>query len=66
MKLFKSSYKFGLDICDFVKNEKAKHRVMKYHWNNEILMFQGLVVLRSKERKGVVNAIHEEIGHFSE
>jgi hypothetical protein len=39
---------------------------MKHHWNNEVIMFQGLVALKSKERKGIVNAIYEEIGHFSE
>jgi hypothetical protein len=29
-------------------------------------MFQGLVVPKPKERKGIVNNIHAKIGHFSE
>jgi hypothetical protein len=53
MKLLKSTYGFRSETCDFVKNEKAKHKVMKYHGNNEVMMFQGLVVPRSKERKGL-------------
>jgi hypothetical protein len=39
---------------------------MKYNWNNEVLMFQGLMVPKLEEREGIVNAIHVEISHFSE
>jgi hypothetical protein len=57
---------FGSKNYDLAEKEKARHKVMRYNWNNEVLMFQGLVVLKPKEREGIVNDIHVEIGHFNE
>jgi hypothetical protein len=57
---------FGAETCDLAKKERAMGRIMKYNWNNEFLMFQGLVVPMLEEKKGIVNVIHAEIGHFSE
>jgi len=57
---------FGLETCDLANKERARGRIMKYNWNNKVLMFQGLVVPKPKEREGIVNVIHVVIGHFSE
>jgi len=40
--------------------------MMRYNWNNEVIMFQGLIVPKLEEREGIVNVIHVEISHFSE
>lgn len=45
---------------------RAKHKVMNYIWDNDVLMFQDLMVPRPKERDENVNLIHEEIGYFNE
>ncbi len=39
---------------------------MNYIWDNDVLMFQDLMVPRPKERDENVNLIHEEIGYFNE
>ncbi len=44
----------------------AKERMMKYHWAKDTLFFQNLVVLKPKEKRIVIEKIHEEIGHFGE
>jgi hypothetical protein len=53
-------------IFDVVEKYKAKCKVMNYNWNNDVLIFQDLVVHRPKERNENVNLIHEEIGYFNE
>jgi len=45
---------------------RAKHKVMNYIWDNDVLMFQDLMVPRPKERDENVNLIQEEIGYFNE
>jgi hypothetical protein len=57
---------FGPKTCDLVEKEKVGHKVMRYIWNNEVLMFQGLVIPKLEERKGIVNVIHAKIDHLSE
>jgi hypothetical protein len=52
--------------CDLVEEERVGHKFMKYNWNNEVLMFQGLVIPKLEEKKGIVNVIHVKIVHFSE
>jgi hypothetical protein len=39
---------------------------MKYHWLEDTLFFQDLVVPMFIERKVLIEKIHEEIGHFGE
>lgn len=53
-------------IFDVVEKDKEKRKVMNYNWNNDVLMFQDLVVHRPKEKDENVNLIHEEIGYFNE
>jgi hypothetical protein len=65
MKLFISDG-FGPKTCDLVEEKRVGHKVMRYIWNNEVLMFQGLVIPKLEERKGIVNVIHAKIDHLSE
>jgi hypothetical protein len=53
-------------VSNFVEKDRAKHRVMKYNWHNDVLMYHNLVVLRLEEKESIVNVIHKEIGHFNE
>ncbi len=47
--------------------ERDKKWVMKYHWSEDILFFQNLVVpTRPIEWRMLIEKIHEEIGHFGE
>jgi hypothetical protein len=65
MKLFTSDG-FGVENYDLAEKERARCKMMRYNWNNEVLMFQGLVVPKPKEREIIVNDIHANIDHFSE
>ncbi len=53
-------------VSDFVEKDRAKCRVMKYNYHNDVLMFHNSVVPIFKERKSIVHVVHNEIGHFSE
>ncbi len=46
--------------------KRAKKRVMKYHWVEDTLFFQNLMVLKPEEIRTMIEKIHEEIGHFGE
>ncbi len=46
--------------------EKAKKWLMKYHWLEDILFFQNLVVPRPIKQRMLIEKIHEKIGHFGE
>jgi hypothetical protein len=65
MKLFISDV-FGPKTCDLVEKERDRRKIMKYNWNNELLMFQGVIVPKPEDRKGILNVIHAKINHFSE
>jgi hypothetical protein len=65
MKLFTSA-SFRPKTCDLVEKERVGHKVMRYNWNNEVLMFQGLVILKPEEKKRIMNVIHAKIDHFCE
>ncbi len=53
-------------LYDTSNIERAKKRVMKYHWLKDILFFQNLVVFRLVEWRMLIEKIHEEIGYFGE
>jgi hypothetical protein len=44
--------------------ERVKKCMMKYHWSEDTLFFQNLVVPRLAKRRMLIVKIHEEIGHF--
>jgi hypothetical protein len=46
--------------------ERAKKQMMKYHWSEDTLFFQNLVVPRLAKRRMLIEKVHEEIGHFGE
>jgi hypothetical protein len=53
-------------LYDIANIKRAKKWVMKYHWSEDTLIFQNLVVPRPVERRMLIEKIHEEIGHFGE
>jgi len=53
-----------VELDDTANIERVKRRMMKYHWSNDTLFFQNLVVPRPTERKMLIEKIHEEIGHL--
>jgi hypothetical protein len=53
-------------LDDVVDIDRAKRRLLNYHWREDRLFFKDLVVLKPEERHVLVKNIHEEIGHFSE
>jgi hypothetical protein len=55
-----------IGLYDTANIEKANKWVMKYHWLENILFFQNLVVPRHAEWRMLIEKIHEEIGHFGE
>jgi hypothetical protein len=44
--------------------KRAKKQMMKYHWSNDTLFFQNLVVRRPLEHRMLLEKIHEKIRHF--
>jgi hypothetical protein len=54
------------ELYDITNIERAKKRVMKYHWSKDTLFFPNMVVPRLEKRKKLIEKIHEEIGHFGE
>jgi hypothetical protein len=55
-----------IGLYDITNMDRAKKRVMKYHWLEDTLFFQNLVVPRHVERIILIENIHEEIVHFGE
>lgn len=55
-----------IGLFDIANIERAKKRVMKYHWSEDTLFFQNLVVLRIAKQRMLIEKIHEEIRHFGE
>jgi hypothetical protein len=53
-------------IMDQVLDDRAKRRLLNYHWREDMLILKDLVVPKPKERHMFVKNILEEIGHFSE
>ncbi len=53
-------------LDDVVEIDRAKRRLLNYHWREDTLFFKDLVVPKPEERHVLVKSIHEEIGHFSE
>jgi hypothetical protein len=52
--------------CDVVKKERAKRKVMEYYWQDGVLMFLNLVVLKLDDKEEIGENIHAKIGHFNE
>jgi hypothetical protein len=53
-------------LDDVIKVDRAKIKLLNYHWREHTLFFKDLVVPKPEERHVLVKNIHEEIGHFSE
>jgi len=45
-----------------LEENRAKRKVMKYNWHNDVLMFPNLVVPRLEERENIIHFIHERLG----
>jgi hypothetical protein len=54
------------ELYDIANIKRAKKRVMKYHWLEDTLFFQNLMVLRLAKWRMLIEKIHEEIGDFGE
>ncbi len=39
---------------------------MRYHWSEDNMFFQNLVIPKLTERKSLIEKVHQEIGHFGE
>lgn len=46
--------------------DNAKKWVMWYHWSEDNLFFQNLVIPKLVERKSLIEKVHQEIDHFGE
>jgi hypothetical protein len=53
-------------LDDVIEVDRAKRRLLNYHWREDTLFFKDLVVPKLEEKKALIKNIHEEIGHFSE
>jgi hypothetical protein len=53
-------------LDDVIQVDRAKRRLLNYHWRKDTLFFKNLVVPKPKEKQVLVKNTHEEIGHFSE
>jgi hypothetical protein len=53
-------------LNDVIEIDRAKRRLLNYHWRKDMLFFKDLVVPKPEERHVLVKNIHKEIGHFSE
>jgi hypothetical protein len=49
---------------DVIEVDRAKRRLLNYHWKENMLFFKNLIVPKPKEKKALVKNIHEEIGHW--
>jgi hypothetical protein len=65
MKLFIGGL-LGQNGHGVVDIERAKRRVMCYHWQEDTLYFQDLVVFKPKDIAQIINKMHDEIDHFGE
>ncbi len=52
-------------LDDVTEADRAKIRLLNYHWREDTLFFKNLVVPKP-EKKLLLKNIHEEIGHFNE
>jgi hypothetical protein len=50
-----------IELYDTANIKRVKKRVMKYHWSEDTLFFQNLVVRRLAKQKKLIEKIHEEI-----
>ncbi len=62
--LFRGTLNQVLD--DSIEVDRAKRRLLNYHWKEDTLFFKNLVVPKLEEKKVLVKNIHKEIGHFNE
>jgi hypothetical protein len=53
-------------LDDSIEVDRAKRRLLNYHWKEDTLFFKNLVVPKLEEKKVLVKNIHKEIGHFNE
>jgi len=53
-----------VELDNTANMDRVKKRIMKYHWSEDTLFFQNLVVLRLAEHRMLIEKIHEEIRHF--
>jgi hypothetical protein len=53
------------DVYDDANINKAKKRVMWYHWLEDNMFFQNLVILKLVKRKSLIDNVLEAIDHYS-
>jgi len=61
--LFTSGH-LEVELDNIANMDRAKKWIMKYHWLENTLYFQNLVIPRPIECRMLIKKIHEEIGHF--
>jgi hypothetical protein len=55
-----------LTECKEKEKSRASKHILHYYWNNDSLLFKGLMVLRPSVQRQIVVDLHNEIGHFGE
>jgi hypothetical protein len=50
--------KLEIDVYDVVEIDKVKKKVTKYHWFEDILFFQDLIILKPAERRIIIENIY--------
>jgi hypothetical protein len=53
-----------VELDNIANMDRAKKRVMKYHWSEDTLFFQNLVIPKLAKHRMLIEKIHEEIRHF--
>ncbi len=53
-----------VELDNIANMDRVKKRIMRYHWLEDTLFFQNLVILRLVECRMLIKKIHEEIRHF--
>jgi hypothetical protein len=53
-----------LELDNITNIKWVKKWMMRYHWLEDTLCFQNLVIPRHVERRMLIEKIYEEIAHF--
>jgi hypothetical protein len=51
-------------LYDITNIKRAKKRVIKYHWLEDTMFFQNLVIPRHAKQKMLIEKIHEELDNL--
>jgi hypothetical protein len=52
--------------CGEEEKFRVSKRILHYYYNNDNMLFKGLMVPRPKEQRWIVVDLHNEISHFGE